>query len=101
MALVFGKLRCCFCNSKKGFIHSICDYGSYGEVGRRLHYHPECLELVQMYPEAYGHRAVDQALNIIDLKKKAMEFNKDIISDYEKKLESLRTSHFENMMPKV
>ena len=99
MTIILGKVKCVFCNNKNGLIHSICDYGIYGEIGRRIHYHPECLELVQMYPESFGHRKVDMALKIIDMIQECKNFNKNIISKYEKKLEKLKISHFENMMP--
>lgn len=100
MPIFSRKEKCVFCDRNKGLFHSVKRYGMYGEVGGRIHFHPECLELTQMYPEAFGHRKVDQALEILDaIKDCKKNFNNKIISDYEAKLEKLRASHFENMMP--
>jgi hypothetical protein len=101
MAIIFGKIKCAFCDRKTGFMCSVHGYGMYAlDVTKRTFYHPECLELIQMYPEAFGHRKADLALDILQrMKENKKRTNKSIIPDYQKKLETLRESHFENMMP--
>lgn len=101
MAFIIGNVKCFFCGKKQGFFHSCHGYGIYAdEIKRRVFYHPECLELVQMYPEIFGHRKVDRALVILDqIKKNKRQINSDIISNHEKKRQKLLDSHFENMMP--
>lgn len=101
MAITIGKIKCCFCKDKDGLLHSVCDHGIYGEVGRRIYYHPECMEMVQMEPEKFGHRAIDMAIKIEEQRKECIEdFNDNIVDEYKKKVEKLHRAHFERMMRK-
>ena len=100
MAIQIGRMKCCLCKGKRGFFHSVHAYGCYGDVGKRYYYHPECLELVEMYPEQHEHRVVDMAIEISDRKKDNIKgTNDNIIKDHQKKIEKLKTNHFERMMP--
>jgi hypothetical protein len=101
MPLIIGKIKCYFCKEKDGFMYSVCDYGIYGDVGRRIFYHPECLEVVQINPENSGHTLMDKAIHIDDLRKENIkQCNKNLIEDFKKKIEKLHQSHFEKMMPR-
>jgi hypothetical protein len=100
MAIVIGKVKCCFCEKKGGVIESVHAYGTYGEVGKRIFYHVECLEMTETYPEVWGHRAVDMALHIHELRKQNIEFNDKIIPGFKEKMEELQQHHFERMMPR-
>jgi len=101
MAVTIGRLKCCLCGGKGGVLKSVHQYGEYGGVGGRHHYHQECLELVEMYPEKYGHRITDMAVHINDLHgRNDKRFNANIIPDYKTKLEKLKRNNFERMMPK-
>jgi hypothetical protein len=101
MAFTFGKIKCYFCREKDGLLHSVCDYGVYGDVGSRIFYHPECLEMVQWKPEKFGHRMMDKAINIDDLQKQNISnCNKKLVENFKKKVENLHRNHFEKMMPK-
>lgn len=101
MALIIGKIKCCFCKEKDGWIHSVCDYGIYGAVGRRIFYHPECLEMVEIEPEKFGHIMMDKAININDLRKQNInECNSNLVENFKKKVEKLHTNHFERMIPR-
>ena len=100
MALTLGKIKCCFCNKKDGIITSVCDYGCYGEIGKRIFYHEECLQLIEAEPEKFGHRMMDKAISINDLKTACKKkFNNDIIPKFKKKVSKLNTYNFERMMP--
>ena len=103
MFYVFGKINCCFCNGKDGVIHSICEYGIYGDgdIGKRIFYHPECLEMVETDPEKWGHKMVDKALHIGGLKERnCKQCNHKLVEVFEKKCEQLSKQNFERMMPK-
>jgi len=101
MAFIIGKLKCYFCGGKDGVIHSVCDHGIYGDVGGRIFYHPECLEMVEYKPEKFGHRMMDKALHIAELRKHNIEnCNKELYEEFEKKVDALHRNHFERMMPK-
>ena len=101
MAIQFGKHKCWFCEQKKGLFHSVHDHGIYGEMGKRIYYHPECLEMVEMEPEKFGHIMMDKALKLNELKLECIkQHNKDIIKDYHRRAEELNKQHFERMMPK-
>ena len=101
MALILGKIKCCFCKKKDGVIYSVCDYGVYGDVGGRIFYHPECIEMVELNPEKFGHIMMDKAINIGDLRKSNIEkCNKSIVDDFEEKVMKLHMNSFEKMMPK-
>ena len=101
MGFVIGKLKCWFCNKKEGVLQSVHQYGEYGGVGGRIHYHQECLEMVEVSPEKFGHRLADKAIEINDLRNRnEKHFNNSIIENYEKKVASLHQSNFERMMPK-
>jgi len=98
---VFGKIRCYFCNAKNGLFHAVHDYGVYGDVGKRIFYHPECLEMVEMDPERFGHKWADKAINIGELRKRNIDdCNKTLVEVFEKRVETLHKNHFERMMPK-
>jgi hypothetical protein len=99
MAIIIGKVKCRFCKEKDGVIHSVCEHGIYGEVGQRIYYHPECLEMVQMDPEKFGHRMIDMAIKIEEQRKECIEdYNNHIVEEYKKKVEKLHRHHFERMM---
>jgi len=101
MVLILGKVKCYFCRKKEGVIYSVHDYGCYGDVGKRIFYHPECLEMVQIDPEKYGHNWADKAINITELMERNItQCNKNLISEFQKKMETLHRHHFERMMPK-
>jgi len=99
MPYIWGKLRCCFCNEKDGLFQSVCDHGIYGEVGGRIFYHHECLELVEMNPERYGHIMADRAININDLRKECLRFNDGIEKKFKARVDKLTRNHFERMLP--
>jgi len=100
MAFTIGKLKCYFCQGKNGLLHSVCEYGIYGGVSSRIFYHPECLELVEINPEKFGHKVMDKALHIIELRELCIkQCNNNIIEVFNKKVEKLNTNHFERMMP--
>lgn len=101
MGFVVGKLKCCLCGKKEGVLKSVHQYGEYGGVGGRHHYHQECLELVETYPEKYGHKITDMAVHINDLHgRNDKYFNSHIIEKYKEKIETLQKNNFERMMPK-
>ena len=102
MALIIGRIKCCFCGKKDGVIHSVHAYGIYADdISKRYYYHSECLELVEMYPEQHGHKLIDLAIEISDRKAENIEkTNSKIIPNHVKKIEKLNTNHFERMMPK-
>jgi len=101
MAVILGKIKCWFCDEKGGIIHSVHDYGIYGEVGKRVFYHPECLEMVEMDPEKFGHKWADKAIQINELQKsQRKDFNGQIVENYQKKVDQLHQNHFEKMMPR-
>ena len=101
MAFIIGKIKCHFCGEKNGILHSVHEYGIYeNEIRKRTFYHPECLKLVEIYPEQSGHRMMDMAIYINDLRKEnERKCNKKIIKDFKKKIEKLRQNHFERMIP--
>lgn len=101
MAWVIGKLKCALCNEASGLLHSVHGYGIYSEdIKHRIHYHPECLELIQMYPESFHSLKVDMSLEILERKKRNIKkYNSKKISEYEDKIQTLKETHFENMMP--
>ena len=101
MPIILGKIKCYFCRQKDGLMYSVCDYGIYGDIGRRLFYHPECLEVIQISPEASGHILMDKALHIQDMRRKnEKNCNQSIAKEYKEKIEKLQIEHFERMMPK-
>lgn len=101
MALILGKLKCCFCKEKAGILHSVQEYGIYGDVGGRIFYHPECLEMVQIEPEKFGHQWADKAIQINDLYEQNREkCNVDLVKNFQEKVDKLHQSHFERMMPR-
>jgi len=102
MAIILGKLKCWFCNNKKGILYSVQDYGIYGEVGGRVFYHPECLEMVEMDPEKFSHITADKAIQINELYKQNREsFNSHIIKKFQNRVQTLHKYHFERMMPRL
>jgi hypothetical protein len=100
MAIIFGKIKCYLCGEKDGVFKSVCEYGCYGDVGKRIFYHQECLEMVERKPEKFGHRMIDKALHINDLVKQCIKYNSNIETNFKKKIESLHRNNFERMMPK-
>jgi hypothetical protein len=101
MGVVIGKIKCCFCGTKGGIIHSVNEYGIYGEIGKRMFYHPECLEIRQIYPTAFDHRSVDMAIKIVELiQENERKDNSHIIQSYKDKAKTLERSHFEQLIPK-
>lgn len=102
MAFTIGKIKCCFCEEKDGIIHSVCAYGIYGDIGKRIFYHPECLEMIEIEPEKFGHIMMDKAININDLRKMNIKkCNDSIIEIFKKKVEKLNSNHFERMIPHI
>jgi hypothetical protein len=100
MSFIIGKIKCCFCGGKDGVIHSVCDYGIYGDVGKRIFYHSECLEMVETQCEKAGHIMMDKAINIGDLRKQNIKnYNDNIYEEFQKKIKTLHRNHFERMMP--
>ena len=97
MALILGKIKCHFCGKKNGVIHSVHAYGVYAnDVGKRTFYHPECLEIVEIYPEESGHKIMDMAIYINDLRKENIKkCNKKIIKDFKERVEKLHQNHFD------
>ena len=96
---IFGKIKCCFCSQTDGIIESVCDHGLYGDVGGRIFYHHQCLEMVEMTPEKFGHIIADRAININDLRKECLKFNDDIPKLFQQRVEKLQRNHFERMLP--
>ena len=100
MVLMLGKIKCCFCNKKDGILTSVCDYGYYGDVGGRIFYHEECLQLIEAEPEKFGHQMMDKAIDINSRKKTCRtNCNDNIISNFKEKVSKLNASNFERMMP--
>ena len=99
-AVMFFKPKCCFCKINDGYLHSVCKHGIYGDVGKRIFYHPECLEQVQLYPEKFNNIIVDKAIFISDHKDKCIKINKRIINEHERKIERLKADHFLSMIPR-
>jgi len=100
MAWVIGKLKCYFCGAKGGLFHSVHDYGIYGDVGKRIFYHSECLEMVEIEPEKFGHILTDRAIHIHELRERNIPFNLTIEELLISKVEKLHKFSFERMMPK-
>lgn len=101
MALIIGKPKCIFCDAKSGLLHSVHDYGSYGDIGKRHFYHDECLQMVELEPEKFGHIMTDRALFIHELRERNMWYNNRIIPEHKEKVQKLNIKNFERMMPKV
>lgn len=100
MALILGKLKCCFCDKKDGILTSVCAYGSYSGISSRTFYHEECLELVEAEPEKFGHGMMDKAIDINDRKRECRKrFNDHVIPKFKEKVETLHAANFERMMP--
>ena len=101
MAFIIGKPKCIFCDEKEGLLHSVHAYGAYGEVGKRHFYHDECLQMVELEPEKFGHIMTDKALFIHELKSHNMSYNDKIIETHKSKVEKLHVKNFERLMPKA
>ncbi len=99
MAIIIGKIKCYFCGSKDGLLHSVHEHGIYGEAGKRLFYHDQCLKIIEVDPEKFGHKLIDKALHIHELKKQCVKFNSKIADKFKAKIETLNRNHFERMMP--
>ena len=99
MAFIIGKLRCCLCGQKDGILESVCDYGIYGDVGGRIFYHIQCLQLIEITPEKYGHIMADKAIMINDRIKECIKFNDKIEKTFDEKVQKLMSNHFERMLP--
>jgi len=99
MAFTIGKLKCYFCEKKSGFFHSVHQYGEYGTVGGRHHYHPECLLRIQADPTTFNHIDADKAIHIQELKERNIEANERMNDNYNKKMMSLKKGHMESMLP--
>ena len=101
MAFQIGKHKCYFCEDKHGFFHSVHDYGVYGDVGKRIYYHPECLEMVETEPEKFGSVMMDKAIFINERKlENIKKTNSSIVENHRKKVDELHRMNFERMMPK-
>ena len=99
MSFIIGKIKCHFCNEKDGIMESVCDHGIYGEVGGRIFFHPQCLEMVELSPEKFGHIMMDKAININDLRRQCLKFNDKIPEIFQQKVDKLHRNHFEKMLP--
>ena len=100
MALIIGKIKCYFCNKEDGVMQSLCEYGIYGAIGKRLFYHTECLHLIEVNPTCFPHIMMDKALHVYDLRKQNIKNFNDLIKvEFDKKIEQLQKNHFETMMP--
>jgi|GEM_PF-5887420 len=99
MPLIIGKLKCYFCADKDGVLESVCDHGIYGDAEGRIHYHMECLQMIEMNPEKYGSIMVDKAILINDLRRECMKVNKELEPVFKKKVAQLFKDNFERMMP--
>jgi len=101
MAWILGKIKCCFCEKIDGVISSVPKYGIYAnDVDGRIFFHDECLEVIQLDPEKYGHKVVDRAVDIQDRMQDARKINSDIIKRYLENVKKLQQGHLERMMPK-
>ena len=98
MMFGFFRVKCYFCGKKEGFFHSVHSYGCYGDVGQRVFYHPECLNMVQEDPRKYGNNLIDKAIFINDQKDRNIKDNKEIIENYKKQIERLIGCHFKRML---
>lgn len=86
-----NKVRCCFCDETRGFLHSVHDWGMYKtELGRRIFYHPGCLGVVTCEPEFSGSINVDKALNILNLLPSNQTFNENIVFSNKEKFKKLK-----------
>jgi hypothetical protein len=95
------KPKCVFCGKKGGILHSVHAYGMYGDIGKRHFYHDECLQLIECEPEKFGHKVVDMALYINELKEQCISrVNSKIAKEFKEKVETLQAKSFERMMPK-
>jgi len=99
MALTIGRLKCYFCCDKDGVLESVCDYGIYGDVGGRIHYHMECLQMVEVSPEKFGSIMMDKAIHINELRRACMKVNKELEPVFKRKIAQLFKDNFERMMP--
>ena len=101
MAIIFGKLKCIFCGKKNGLLHSVHGYGIYkDDMGKRIFYHSNCLEMIEMEPEKFGHAMADKALYIHELKEKNEQDNIRICKKYKATIDKLNQKNFERLMPK-
>lgn len=101
MAIILGKIKCLFCGKKGGNMHSVHDYGIYGDIGKRHFYHPECLHAVEREPEFYGHLMADKALFIHELEERGHTcYNKNVVNKYKEQIEKCHANSFKRMIPK-
>lgn len=101
MAIILGSLKCCFCKYKNGILKSVHSYGIYGEAGKRIFFHDECLQSVEMEPEKFGHAMVDMALHIHYLQEENLKkTNAHIVDHFKKSVEKLQQKNFERLLPK-
>jgi len=100
MAFIIGKLKCCFCKRTNGLISSVHGYGIYDtEVGKRVFYHEECLQVISECPERYSHANVDMAIQICERRERNLKINQDIISKHNNNIKELQHYNFERMLP--
>jgi hypothetical protein len=100
MAFIIGKIKCYICGEKDGLFHSVCSYGIYGEVGGRIFYHPECVRMIELEPEKFGHKLMDKVLYLAELENKCKPKNKNVVKDYKDKVNKLLSNNFNRMIPK-
>ncbi|MFW9871575.1 MAG: hypothetical protein ACFFG0_00570 [Candidatus Thorarchaeota archaeon] len=103
MALIIGRIKCYFCGEKEGLLHSVHDYDSIYDdpLKKRFFYHHECLEMIEIEPEKFGHIILDRVIHINDLREKCKKrYNNKIISNFKSKVETAKRNSFERMMPK-
>ena len=80
-------------------MESVCAYGIYGEVGKRIFYHMQCLEMIEVNPEKHGHIMMDKAIHINERRKECLQYNDTIEEQFIKKAEKLNRNNFERMLP--
>lgn len=101
MAIIIGKIKCLFCEKPGGDMHSVHKYGIYGDIGKRLFYHEECLKAVNLNPEFYGHLMVDKALYIHELQEKNYkDYTRHAVKKFRDKIEKCHANVFKRMLPK-
>lgn len=90
MALIIGKLKCCFCNSSVGFFHSVETRGRDSEINGRIFYHDECLKIAEKEYRSYkDKKLIQQVLRIHNLKENSIMSNKAIVENHSSRIERI------------
>ena len=65
--MLFGNGKCQICHTRLKSVPVLQVPNPAGYFGDHYHYHQDCVySAIAAYPEQYGHRAVDLALDIIE-----------------------------------